>query len=169
MQRHSAILINDQSITEFTSFDPQPLHRERMLQCFVSAIAVGAVLIFVKNLNMLTVASFVGTACNLFVTPHSKVSRSRNVILGYVFGIIFGILGHMIAQYVGIESTSAFAVGLSILLMLYTDTIHPPAVASVLGIAVASSPFMSAVSLIFSVLPLIVIHNFLKQYMRDIS
>ncbi|MEI6179234.1 MAG: HPP family protein [Chloroflexales bacterium] len=159
---------NSQTAKPITELTPQPPHRERMLQCLVSAIAVGIVLIFIKNLNMLTVASFAGTVCNLFVTPHGRVSRPRNVMLGYTLGIIFGILGYFLAQYVGVELTFAVVVGLAILFMLYTDAMHPPAVASVLGIAIASAPLMNAVSLILSVLPIVIMHNILKQYMRDV-
>ena len=70
-------------------------------------------------------ASFGATMVILFVLPSSPLARPRNIIFGH---IITTIIGLVILKLLGVNEWSmGIAVGLAILLMILSDTIHPPA------------------------------------------
>ena len=92
------------------------------------------------------VAAIASTAFLLFIWPHSRPSRPRNVLGGHALalgvGVLFALFGDTEA---GRETASggafyfamfaAASVGLSMFLMAATNTEHPPAAGTALGVA----------------------------------
>lgn len=80
-------------------------------------------------------APFGATMVILFGLPASPLAQPRNVIAGH---LITAALGLMVAHFFGVhEWTLGLAVGLSIVAMMLTNTIHPPAGANPLLIMLA--------------------------------
>lgn len=90
--------------------------------------------------NSFLIASFGASAVILYVTPEGVFARGKNLIGG-----------HLIAATIGVSIYNLFGVtwwGISlgvtitILLMVITDTIHPPAGATVIVAILGKSTFM---------------------------
>ena len=63
----------------------------------------------------------------------------------------------------------SLAVGLSIFIMVITDTEHPPASGTALGVAINGFSAKVLVALIASVIALSLIHHFFKGYLKDLT
>jgi CBS-domain-containing membrane protein len=80
-------------------------------------------------------APFGATMVILFGLPSSPLAQPRNIILGHV---ITAAIGLIVAYFFGVnEMTLGLAVGLSVIAMMLTNTIHPPAGANPLVIMLA--------------------------------
>lgn len=90
--------------------------------------------------NQWIVASFGSTAVLIYAAPKAPFSRPKNVYFGHIFSAVVSILIVLIFDSLGIYSDARWVVcGLcvmsSILVMMYTGTIHPPGGATALTIA----------------------------------
>ncbi|OZT73435.1 HPP family protein [Vreelandella boliviensis] len=80
-------------------------------------------------------APFGATMVILFGLPASPLAQPRNIVAGH---LITAALGLMVAHFLGVhEWTLGLAVGLSIVTMMLSNTIHPPAGANPLLIMLA--------------------------------
>lgn len=120
--------------------------------------------------NLVVVASLGSTAFVIFALPNSVTAKPRNVIGGNVVGLLAGSLCSFIPQEVYIVSllTYALAVGISIFVMVVTDTEHPPASGLALGVAVAGFDLKVTIAVISAVIVLSIIHHFCKSMIRDL-
>jgi len=116
---------------------------------FQCALATGVICLALSVLNMLThpalVSSFGATVFIAFTLPQTYAAQNRALIGGYAVGIAVGILFSFIAHFFVISTTGysgidilfgGLAVGTATLLMVATDTEHPPAVGIALGIII---------------------------------
>jgi len=111
------------------------------------------------------VSSIGGTIFNLFATPTSTAASTKNVIVGHLIGMLiaFGC-----SFFPHSEVVSAIAVGLSVVLLAITRTLHPPSSGTVLGVTSKGFSPEAALSLAVSVLILVVIYRLLKPYLKDL-
>lgn len=73
----------------------------------------------------LLIAPFGASSVIAFALPNSPLARAKNLIGGHVLSASIGVI---IYKTLGSSSFSiALAVGLAIVLMILTDTLHPPA------------------------------------------
>jgi len=80
-------------------------------------------------------APFGATMVILFALPASPLAQPRNIIAGHLLTALVGLL---VAHFWGVHAWSlGVAVGLSVMLMMLTHTIHPPAGANPLLIMLA--------------------------------
>ena len=102
--------------------------------------------------------------------PNSITAKPRNLIGGHMIGLICGSLFALIphASFIVFNIVYALAVGSTFFLMVTTDTEHPPAAGTALGIALAGFSFDLALALITSVAILASIHYFFKPYLKDL-
>lgn len=71
------------------------------------------------------IASFGATMVILFALPSSPLARPKNIIAGH---IITTFIGLSMLKLIGVSEWSmGIAIGVSIFVMIVTDTIHPPA------------------------------------------
>ncbi|MGQ9533125.1 MAG: HPP family protein [Desulfotomaculales bacterium] len=107
------------------SCPPRPAAGEVWCAAAGSVLGVGAVsfLSFHYGLPLL-VASFGATAALLYGAPASPFAQPRNVVGGHVVSALAGVT---VGQLLGTTWwTITLGVGLAILLMLATRTLHPP-------------------------------------------
>ncbi len=87
-------------------------------------------------------------------------------MIGLICGSLFALIPH--ASFIVFNIVYALAVGSTFFLMVTTDTEHPPAAGTALGIALAGFSFDLALALITSVAILASIHYFFKPYLKDL-
>ena len=91
------------------------------------------------------VAAIASTAFLLFIMPHSRPSRPRNALGGHAValgvGVLFALFGDTEAGRETVRGTAFYfalfaagSVGLSMFLMAATNTEHPPAAGTALGV-----------------------------------
>ena len=87
------------------------------------------------------VVAVASSAATIFVVPNSVAATPRRVVGGHVVAVVVGGAFSTVAGVPG-ESTylvgvmAALSVGLSILVMVSTDTEHPPAAETALGLVI---------------------------------
>ncbi len=105
----------------------------------------------------------------VFAMPTYVTARPGNVIIGHLIGMLCGMACSLIPTLN--PYTSAFqyalAVGLSMFIMSVTDTEHPPASGTALGMAIEGVDWPMAGSLIVSVCALCLIHWSLRKYLKS--
>ena len=116
-----------------------------IFQSFLTFICVGVVLLLHGLFGGYIVASLGASSFIIFITPHTKSSRNRNILGSYICGAVAGILFSYLHKYVLTFSfdrldytqliVCAAAAALTTLLMVTTGFVHPPAAALALGLA----------------------------------
>ena len=89
-------------------------------------------------------APFGATMVILFALPQSPLAQPRNIIGGHLLTACIGVA---MAQYV--DNTPlmlGLAVGLGVMLMMLTNTLHPPAGANPLLIMLTQAPWSFAIN-----------------------
>lgn len=116
------------------------------LQCLMASVAVLMLLVILDAFSNTTVIAALGASSFIvFTMPHVKSSSPRFLIGGYLVGAGVGTLCYWLGKLVGDISLSGFelhphvlfgaiAIGLSMFIMVITDTEHPPAAALALGL-----------------------------------
>ena len=62
----------------------------------------------------------------------------------------------------------ALSVGITIFIMIITETEHPPAAGTALGIAISGFSFYVTITMVINVVVLSLIHYFFKEYLIDL-
>ena len=95
--------------------------------------------IFINSVDTIfLVGSFGASAVLIYAVPQAELSQPRNLIGGHILSAFIGIT---VYKYVPMEISilSALAVSLSIVLMHFTRTLHPPGGATALIAVIVSS------------------------------
>jgi CBS-domain-containing membrane protein len=102
--------------------------------------------------------------------PSSVTSSPRNVIGGHMIGLAFGSVFALLPQDTGLgqDALYALAVGCSILTMAVTNTEHPPAAGTALGVVIAGFSGRVVLGVLLGVAILSVIHRLLRPLLRDL-
>lgn len=114
---------------------------EKKLFALLAAIGATLCITIMSYLNIHSnapwlIASFGATMVILFALPTSPLARPKNIILGHVLTTIIGLA---MLKFIGVNEWSlGLAVGISILTMILTDTIHPPAGANPLIVMISN-------------------------------
>jgi len=142
-----------------------------ILQSLLAAFTVFMVLLFLNIEHAVIISSIGATAFIVFAMPKSITAKPRNVIGGHLAGLLLGSLCTLIPQPSSLHSIAAYslAVGLSILAMVITDTEHPPAAGTALGVAIKGFSLNIAIAVVTSVIILSLAHHFFKPYLKDLT
>lgn len=141
-----------------------------LIQSLLALISIFIVLIILTVEEAVIVASIGATAFIVFAMPRSIPARPRNVIGGHLAGIITGSLCALIPhqQYWAAIAVYSLSVGITMFLMVVTETEHPPAGGTALGIAIGGfSPYVT-ITMAISVLVLSLIHRSFRRYLTDL-
>lgn len=87
----------------------------------------------------LIIAPFGASCVLLFTVPASPLAQPRNVIGGHVISAIVGLI--VVALLGHSPAAMAVGVGLAIFAMRLTGTVHPPAGANPIVVALAGAPW----------------------------
>lgn len=141
-----------------------------IFQSFLATVTIFILLILVSMEHIVVIASIGSTAFIIFAMPKSITAKPRNVIGGQLVGLFSGSLCALIpySSFLNSVATYSLALGLSIFLMTVTDTEHPPASGTALGVAITGFSLNVAITVIISVMILSLVHQFLKSSLKDL-
>jgi len=141
------------------------------LQSLLATLSVFIVLYFLSLQHAIIIASIGATAFIVFAMPDNITAQARNVIGGQLVGLFFGFLFSLFPQPALIYSIIVYslAVGASIFTMVVTDTEHPPAAGTALGVAITGISLDVFIAVVMSIILLSLTHRFFKPYMRDLT
>lgn len=120
---------------------------------FIGLSLIG--LIAQKADTMMIIAPFGATAVLLFSAPHSPFSRPLNIFSGYLISTLLGIL--ILLYTDGGWFSIGMGLGLTIMLMHWTKTVHPPAGANFLIVTQGHLTFYLLEPLLIGMITLIII------------
>lgn len=151
-----------------------------ILQSLLATVAIAIILYFVEVLTHAFIIAALGASTFIvFAMPHSITAQPRRLIGGHTIGLITGsvcyfafIVGPVGELTVNWEFITwvvcALSVGLSIFLMTITDTEHPPASATALGIVAHGWSYQVVIFVLLSAISLAIIRRLLRGRLRDL-
>jgi len=138
------------------------------------------ILLFVDSLaDAALAAGLASSVVILFVHPSTSAAKARSVIGGHTLALLFGVgcsilifhssAGEFIAQNQFFSDLAlATSVGLVILIMAVTNTEHPPAAATVFGMAIQTIDPLRTAVFIAAIILLALIHYIFKSRLQDL-
>jgi len=147
------------------------LWKNYLYQSFLAAVVVFIVLLLLTIEQAVIVASIGATAFIVFTMPRNILAKPRRVIGGHVVGLISGSLCALIPHSSTLASiiVIAFAVGVSICLMVAIDVEHPPASGTALGVALTGFTPGAMIAVLTSSIILSLAHTFSKKFLKDLT
>ncbi|MFC1815563.1 HPP family protein [Thermodesulfobacteriota bacterium] len=141
-----------------------------VLQSLAASLSLFIVFLFLTVQEAVIIASIGATAFIIFAMPKSITAKPRNVIGGHIAGIIVGSLCALIPHQLIWETTavSSLSVGFSMFIMVVTDTEHPPASGTALGVTISGFSLNVTATMVTSAVVLSLIHHYCKRYLRDL-
>ncbi len=106
----------------------------------------------------------------MFTVPSSVTASARNVIGGHVIGLVFGSVFALMPQATPLAQDAMFAlaVGGAMLAMTATNTEHPPAAGTALGVVIAGFSWRVVLGTVVGAVVLALIHKLIRPYLRDL-
>jgi CBS-domain-containing membrane protein len=141
-----------------------------ILQSAVAATSVFVVLVALRQQNLVVAASLAATAFTVFTMPSSVTASSRNVIGGHAVGLAFGsAFALILPESVYLQDAMyALTVGGAMVVMAATNTEHPPAAGTALGVAMAGFAWRLLLGVLVGAVMLALIHRLLRPCLRDL-
>ncbi len=160
--------------------DPQ-FRRSRknyLIQVGLATAALFAILLLVDSLSDAALAVGLGSsAIIIFLSPSYRSASPRALVGGHFLGVIIGLACSLLLFSTPLDDSItstlravilAVSLGLLMLAMSTTDTEHPPAAGTVLGIAIKPWDPVTLYIIIGAVLLLACIKFLLHRYLHDL-
>ena len=150
---------------------------------FQSALTLLALLIILLVIDVVLqaaiVVAIVSTAFIVFVALHSNAASPHRVVAGQLVAVLVGTLlsmaflmpelGDMVANSRSVrDQVAVLAVGLSTLFMAVTDSEHPRAAGTALGLVVTDWKSSAVLFVVLGTVTLSVIHMLLRPYLKNL-
>jgi CBS-domain-containing membrane protein len=141
-----------------------------LLQSIYATITIFILLLVLSPQRAVIIGSVGATAFIVFAMPKDFTAKPRHVIGGHVVGIVSGSLCALLPHTTILPSLAIYslAVGCSIFLMVITDTEHPPASGTALGIAIKGFSYEVVAAVIISAIVLAAIRHVFKAHLRNL-
>ncbi len=159
-----------------SSFKQAP--RSYIIQALLAMVFLAVILYFVEFLTHAAIVVALGSSSFIvFAMPRSITAQPRRLIGGHLVGIIVGtacyyvLLGGSSLSDQGEFTTIivyAFSVGLSLLMMTITNTEHPPAAGTALGLTAYGWSSGTVIFIILCAIGLSVVRRLLRPFLRDL-
>ena len=144
--------------------------RRYVLQSLYATMAVFLVILLLQLEQVVIIASIGASAFIEFAMPQSITAKERNLIGGHIIGLLVGSLFGLVPQPSALLCAVLYAlcVGGTIFLMVATDTEHPPAAGTALGVAMIGLSPTLVVSVVTSIIVLALVHHLLRFRLLDL-
>lgn len=141
-----------------------------ILQSLLAMISVFAIFLILRQQNLVIAASLAATAFTVFTMPNAVTASNRNVIGGYLVGIAVGSFIALFPQNNGLYQDLFYAltVGLSMFLMTITNTEHPPAAGTALGLVISGYSTRVLLGTVIGISILVIIMSLLRHFLLDL-
>jgi CBS-domain-containing membrane protein len=157
------------------SFKQSP--RNYLIQALLAMVFLSVILYFVEFLTQAAIVVALGSSTFIvFAMPRSITAQPRRLIGGHLVGIIVGAACYYLL--LGGSSSDqgefatiivyAFSVGLSLLIMTITNTEHPPAAGTALGLAAYGWSWGTVTFIILCAVGLSIVRRLLRPFLRDL-
>ena len=154
--------------------------KQYILQSLLATIVIFIVLILLDIVsNAAVIGAFGASTFIAFTMPHRRVSHARFLIGGYIVGVIVGYACNFMSEHplfldIGFLDDHTFvvygalAVGLSIFIMVVTNTEHPPAAGLALGLVINECDLHIIFFVLVGISIVVFIKHVLKRFMVDL-
>jgi CBS-domain-containing membrane protein len=151
-----------------------------IIQSLLAAVAVAIILYFLEVLTHAAIVAALGASTFfVFAMPNATAAQPRRLVGGHVVGLLCGILCYYAFLTGPLGELSgdaefitwfayALSVGLSIFLMTITNTEHPPASGTALGIIAHGWSYEVVVFVLVYAVSLAIARRLLRGYLRDL-
>lgn len=151
-----------------------------IVQTLIATVTVLIVLFILDALYDTTIIASLGASSFIaFTMPHADNSKPRFLIGGYIVGIIVGSICNYLnnidfyTPLVFFSQNShiflgAIAVGLSIFIMVITNTEHPPAAALALGLVLNIINLRLIIVILIGITSITLVKTLLKPYLKNL-
>jgi CBS domain-containing membrane protein len=165
------------AIVSRSRLEVMKLHwKSYLFQCLAASATIFVILLLVSiHRKPIIIASLAASTFIVFTIPSYLTARPRNLICGHLVGLVCGlVVAELILPYfsptiVIYEFWYAFAVGLSIFIMVATDTEHPPAAGTALGVVTLGFSMKLILTVLISISFLAGVHYLFKNRLRDLT
>ena len=152
-----------------------------VFQAALATLVMLAILTFVHSLSSAAIAAgLASSVVGIFVGPSNRTAQVRSVVGGHGVALVLGSIFSFILFFGPVETylidvdylrnfSYAFAVGMAMLLMAITNTEHPPAAGTALGMASREFDILIFLSIIGAVALLAVMKLAIRPYLRDLT
>jgi len=149
-------------------------------QSLMSVAVVFIILYFVNVLSQLAIVAALGASTFIvFAMPRSTMAEPRSLIGGHAVGLLSGFICYsaFLAGHLGrltgnggflFALACALSIGLSIFLMTITDTEHPPAAATALGVVAHGWSYQVAIFVLVCAVVLAISRRVLSSRLKDL-
>ena len=150
-------------------------------QAVLATVVMMAILAFVHSLSSAAIAAgLASSVVGIFIGPSNRTARIRSVVGGHGLALVLGSVFSVVLFMGPVESflidsryvhdlSLAMAVGMAMLLMAFTNTEHPPAAGTALGMASREFDILIFLSIIGAVALLAVMKLAVRPYLRDLT
>ena len=154
--------------------------KEYILQSLMATAAAFVVLIMLDVAsNAAVIAALVSSAFIAFTMPAQDASSARKLIGGYLVAIAVGYLCYYLSilpvlqniEFIAKNSYVIFcalSVGLSIFLMVLTNTEHPPAAGLAMGLFLNKCELRSVLVVTIGIICFVIIKTLLRPVLKDL-
>lgn len=154
--------------------------RRYLLQCALATVFVLFLLLILDTLTQTVLIAALGASTFIaFAVPMTTNAAPRNMIGGYLVGIVAGGLMamlrgdvdlalHLAGDHHLVVIFGALATGLAMLLMVLTRTEHPPAAALAMGLVLNEWDPMTLVVIIIGIVFLATFKHVVRPWLRDL-
>ena len=151
-----------------------------VIQCSLAALTLFTILIFENALfSAVIVVAVASSAFTIFIFPYRSISTPRKVIGGHTVAIITALVIIELMEVLGFELTggklgvmgsmaASLSVGVSSLLMVLTNTEHPPAAGTAFGLVIYPFSLSAIIFIISSVIILSVVKRVIRSKLIDL-
>lgn len=154
--------------------------RRYIFQCALAAIAILFILIILDVFcHSAIIATLGATVFIVFTMPIARPSHPRQLIGGYIVGIVVGLLFYYISNSILVKSLFGYngisyivfgslAVGTAIFLMTITDTEHPPAAGIPIALIFNKWDYLTIIFILSAVIILFIIKSLFRPILVDL-
>jgi len=144
-----------------------------ILQTLLAFVSLSVVLVLLGIMGRKALVAALGSSLFIaFLTPNSYTAKAKNMIGSHLLsgGVGLGFY-HLMNLLPGTRIVlillSSLAVAISMFLMVVTDTEHPPAAGTALGLATGGG-WVSFLFIVISVVVLVIIKKLLDPWLADL-
>ena len=152
-----------------------------VFQAALATVVMLAILTFVQSLSSAAIAAgLASSVVGIFIAPSNQTARIRSVVGGHGVALALGSLFSVLLLFDPVQAflmdadilrnlSYAAAVGAAMLLMAITNSEHPPAAGTALGMASREFDILIFLSIIGAVALLAVMKLAIRPYLRDLT
>ena len=141
-----------------------------LFQSILCTLCVLAVLWVLGEGQYVIIAAVGASSFIVFAMPKSVTAQPKSIIGGYLIGLGIGSLSWLIPQPSFAYQIIVYAavVGLTMFAMVTTDTEHPPACGTALGVAISGWSLSVTLTILVSAIILATAHVLLARFLKDL-